>query len=178
MPKYLSLLRGINVSGQKKILMKDLKSLFEESGFKNVKTYIQSGNVIFESRPVKNLSQKIEQKIADKYNFQVPVLIRTVEEMATLIKKNPLVKEKNIDQKRLYVTLLAEKPANEYINKLMEVNYEPEKFIITDKEVYIYCPDGYGEAKFSNNFIEKKLNTKGTTRNWKVINELYTLMKD
>lgn len=177
MAKFLSLLRGINVSGQKKILMKDLKNLFEELDFQNVQTYIQSGNVIFNSRSSKNLSKKIEQKIIEKYKFQVSVIIRTINELEILIKKNPFTKNKNIDPKNLYLTFLATAPAADQITKLNETNYKPEKFVIDKNEVFIYCPNGYGNAKFNNNFIEEKLKVVATTRNWKVVNELLALMK-
>ncbi|MBK7884865.1 MAG: DUF1697 domain-containing protein [Chitinophagaceae bacterium] len=175
---YLSMLRGINVSGQKKILMKDLKILYEDAGFKNVQTYIQSGNVIFNSTSSKNLSQKIEQKILEKYQFQVSVIIRTIDEMAMAIKNNPLTKDKKIDQSRLYVTFLAELPGSDHVITMNTVNYQPEKFIIKEKEVFVFCPNGYRETKFSNNFIEKKLQVTATTRNWNTVNKLFLLMKD
>lgn len=178
MNKYLSILRGINVSGQKKIVMKDLKILYEALKYKNVQTYIQSGNVIFETNSSKNLAEKIEQKIADTYQFQVPVMIRTTEEMTALIKNNPFLKDKSIDQKSIYVTFLAELPKTEDIAKMNEINCEVEKIFISSKEIYVYCPAGYGNAKFNNNFIERKLKITATTRNWKTVNELFTLMKD
>ena len=95
---FLSILRGINVGGQKKIQMADLKLLYEELGFKNITTYIQSGNVIFQSKSDKNLSKRIEQQIFKRYGFTVPVIMRTLDELRTLLDENPFLKEKRIKE--------------------------------------------------------------------------------
>jgi uncharacterized protein (DUF1697 family) len=177
MAVYLSILRGINVSGQKKILMAELKKLYEELGFKNVKTFIQSGNVVFESKSDTKLAKKIEQKISEQYNFDVPVIIRTTEEMQQVINANPFLKQKNIDTTKLHVTYLSGIPQQEHITKANTYAYEPDQFIISGKEVYLYCPNGYGNTKLTNNFFENKLKVTATTRNWKTTNELLSIMK-
>jgi uncharacterized protein (DUF1697 family) len=177
MTTFLSILRGINVSGQKKILMKDLKTLYEELKFKNVTTYIQSGNVIFESSSSKNPAKKIEQKIVERYSFNVPVIMRTVDEIQTVLKKNPFLKERNIDVEKLHVTFLTDIPKKELIDNIEGINYEPDKFILSGKEIYLYCPHGYGITKLNNNFFEHKLKTTATTRNWRTVNELFKIMK-
>src|SRR5436309_2585593 len=117
MTTFLSILRGINVSGQKKVPMTELKILYEELNFKNITTYIQSGNVIFKNQSVKDLSKKIEQKIFEKFKFNVPVIIRTIDEMQSVLKENPFLKEKKIDIEKLHVTYLAENPKQENIDK-------------------------------------------------------------
>ncbi len=176
MTVLLSILRGINVSGQKKIQMTDLKVLYEQLNFKNITTYIQSGNVVFKAENSKNLNKKIEQKIFEKYNFDVPVIIRTTVEMQTIIEENPFLKRKNIDPEKLYVTFLEERPSSDLIENISKINYEPDTFIIWDKEIYLYCPNGYGNTKLNTNFFENKLKVKATTRNWKTANELLALM--
>lgn len=177
MPVFLSILRGINVSGQKKILMSDLKQLYEELDFKKVQTFIQSGNVVFESKSSTSLAKKIEQNIKQKYEFDVPVIIRTMDEMETTIKNNPFLKTKGIELDKLHVTYLSEPPTVESIKKIKEYNFEPDTFHIIEKEIYIHCPNGYGRTKLTNTFFEKKLNITATTRNWKTSNELLTIMK-
>jgi uncharacterized protein (DUF1697 family) len=176
MPTFLSLLRGINVSGQKQMKMQDLQTLYEELHFSNVATYIQSGNVVFENKSATNLAQKIEQKIFERYSFSVPVIIVTEKELQRVVKNNPLLQEKNIDAEKLYVTLCAETPKNEFINKLLEQHFEPEQLVIVGKCVYLYCPNGYGRAKLNNNFLENKLKVTTTTRNWKTMNVLLKMM--
>ena len=154
MKVFLSVLRGINVSGQKKIPMVDLKKLYEELHFENITTYIQSGNVIFTSKKSIDLSQQIEQKIFEKYNFDVPVIIRTPEEMRMIIERNPFLKQKDIDFSKLHVVYLADNPMQDAVDKLKKINYEPDKFYISGKEVYLHCPNGYGKTKLTNNFFE------------------------
>src|ERR1041385_3554744 len=139
MTTFLSILRGINVGGQKKILMKDLKALYEELKFKNVITYIQSGNVIFESSSSKDTAKNIEQKIEEKYGFNVPVIMRTVDEIQTVLKGNPFLKEKNVDVERLHVTFLTDNPKKELIDNIKGINYKPDKFVLSGKEIYLYC---------------------------------------
>jgi uncharacterized protein (DUF1697 family) len=177
MPVLLSILRGINVSGQKKILMSDLKQLYEELDFKKVKTFIQSGNVVFESKNSASIIKKIEEKIKQKYQFDVPVIIRTIDEMEATIIHNPFLKIKNIELDKLHVTYLSETPVPDSIKKIKEYNFEPDEFHIIGKEIYIHCPNGYGRTKLTNMFFEKKLNITATTRNWKTSNELLTIMK-
>lgn len=180
METYISILRGINVSGQKKILMTDLKALYEELGFENVTTYIQSGNVIFTTKkplPHKDLTRKIEEAIFKKYDFDVPVIIRTGGEMEKVLAANPLLEEKNIDIEKLHVTFLEEEPSAERTKLIKDLDYSPDKFTILGKEVYLFCPNGYGTTKLTNTFFENKLRVKATTRNWKTVNQLVVLAK-
>ena len=181
MKTYISLLRGINVSAQKKILMTELKSLYENLGFQNVHTYIQSGNVVFNSGsniPLDKIIEKIEQAIVRKYNFSVSVLIRTVEELNLITAANPFLNEKNINTEKLYVTFLSEVPVNIYLDSLKKLDYSPDKFIVAGKEIFLYCVNGYGKTKLSNNYIENKLKLNATTRNWKTVNKLFELASE
>ncbi|MCL5992285.1 MAG: DUF1697 domain-containing protein [Bacteroidetes bacterium] len=175
METYISILRGINVSGQKKIQMADLKALYEELKLKEVITYIQSGNVIFKAEKKLSgteLSKRIEKKIFEKYNFDVPVIIRTISEMKKVLSVNPFLKQKGIDIESLYVTFLAETPMKADLEKIVKLDYTPDKFIIIGKEVYLHCPNGYGRTKLNNNFFENKLKVAATTRNWNTVNKL------
>ena len=178
MQKFISILRGINVIGQKKILMTDLKSLYEKLKFKDVSTYIQSGNVVFKSEETLTdleLAQKIEKAIYKKYNFQVPVIIRREEELKKIILSNPFLKEKNIDLKKLHVTFLGEIPAKTNIESIKNLDFSPDQFSIAGKEIYLHIPESYGETKLSNNFFEKRLKVSATTRNWNTVNKLYEM---
>jgi len=176
MKKFIALLRGINVSGQKQIKMPDLKSLFEEVGFQKVETYIQSGNVIFSSREksFEKLEHKIFSAIKKKFGFDVTVIVITPEEIESVLKNNPFIKKKK-DVEKLYVTFLAKSPSDENIKKLNATNYSPEEYYIHERYVYLFVPNGYGKAKLNNNFFENKLKVFGTTRNWKTVNKLFEL---
>ena len=174
MHTYISILRGINVSGQKKIIMTDLVKLYEDLGFTDVKTYIQSGNVVFNStKKVSNslLVKQIETKINEIYGFQVPVIIRTVDEVSKIIATNPF---KNETTENLYITFLSNLPNSNHLEKLTELNYLPDEFIIIEKEIYLNV-SSYGTTKLSNSFFENKLKVTATTRNWNTVNKLLAI---
>ena len=178
MQTFISILRGINVSGQKKILMADLKKLYESLKFSEVKTYIQSGNVVFKSDSKTSdiqLARKIEKAISAKYKFEVPVITRTKEELEKILSQNSFTKEKSIDLKKLHVTFLSETPDREKMEQIKEVDFSPDQFIIKGKEIYLHIPNSYGETKLSNKFFENKLKVSATTRNWNTVNKLLEL---
>jgi len=178
MKKFIALLRGINVSGQKKIKMSDLKLLFEEMGFKDVQTYIQSGNVIFSSKElsVAKLEIKISSSIKRKYGFDVRVIILSAKEIEYVLKNNPFL-EKKKDEDKLYVTFLSKIPSDENIEKMHSIDYSPEEYFIDGKHLHLFVPNGYGKAKINNNLFENKLKVSGTTRNWKTVKALSELAK-
>jgi uncharacterized protein (DUF1697 family) len=149
--------------------------LYEDLKFKDVKTYIQSGNVIFKSTEKlsdEGLAKRIEEAIFKKYKFDVPVIIRSEDEMRQIISENPFLKEKNIDEKKLHVTFLSEIPSEETAMSIQSIDFPPDRFIIRNKEIYLSIPGSYGETKISNAFFEKKLKIKATTRNWNTVNKL------
>jgi uncharacterized protein (DUF1697 family) len=178
MTTYISILRGINVSGYKKIRMAELKDLYEMIGFTEVVTYIQSGNVIFKAEdivPAVHLGKKIEKAINAKYQFQVPVIIRTPAEIKKVLSSNPFLKEKGIDIERLAVTFLHDMPEAADIEQVRKFDFPPDRFQINGKEVFLHCPGGFGNTKYSNSFFENKLHTTATTRNWKTVGKLAEL---
>ena len=179
MGKFIALLRGINVSGQKKIKMSDLKNLFEDLSFTNVQTYIQSGNVLFSSNSNnnKNFQDKIEKKILSQFGFQVKIIIKTPDELGESLNDNPFLKDKKKDVGKIYFTFLSEHPSAVNIKKLKEFEYPPEKYIIDGTNIYLFFPNGYGKAKMNNNFFEKKLNVFATTRNYKTVKTLFEMSK-
>ncbi|MFI5236626.1 MAG: DUF1697 domain-containing protein [Ignavibacteriales bacterium] len=175
---FIALLRGINITGHKIIKMADLKSLFEDLRFTNVQTYIQSGNVIFDSKnsDTKSIKTKLVKKIKAEYGFDVEVIIKTNTDLKNVLDNNPFIKKKK-DTERLYVTFLSEKPSPANAVKLNEINYSPEEFILDDNNIYLYFPSGYGKAKLNNNFFENKLKVSASTRNLNTISKLYELSK-
>ncbi|MBE0571634.1 MAG: DUF1697 domain-containing protein [Ignavibacteriaceae bacterium] len=176
MKKFIALLRGINVSGQRLIKMSDLKILFEKVGFNGVETYLQSGNVIFTSKETstEKLSLKISSAIKKQFGFDVQLIVVTLEEIEQVIKKNPFIKKKK-EAEKLYVVFLSEKPLIENMDKLNSIDYAPEEYIIDEKYIYLFVPNGYGKAKLNNNLFENKLKVFGTTRNLNTIKALFEL---
>ena len=177
MTKYIAILRGINVGGKRKILMADLKELFSEIGFADIQTYIQSGNVIFNTKRKDDnieLANKIEQSIAKNYDFKVPVIVRDVEELNEAISNNPFFEKNDIE--RLHLTFLKEVPETEKLDKIKTYDYSPDKFEIKDKNVFVYCSGKYSDSKLTNKFFESKLKVLATTRNWKTVLKLLELL--
>ena len=179
MQRYASILRGINVSGQKKIKMADLSALYESLGFINVGTYIQSGNVVFEAAGanVDKIMLGIEQVIKKRYGFKVPVLLRTQKEIHATLKANPFLKEHNVDTSKLHVTFLQRAPGASTIKNFKPDSLGQDRYFIRGSEVYLYCPGGYGKTRLSNTFLEKNLGVSATTRNWKTVNMLHELLE-
>jgi uncharacterized protein (DUF1697 family) len=176
MTTFISMLRGINVGGHKNIKMDVLSKLYESLGYTNVKTYIQSGNVIFDSSStnIQELTEIIEGKLKGSFDFEVCVVIRTKNEFQNIIENNPFLKE---DLSKLYVAFLSGTPIDPSINEIDSIKGDSEKYFISGKEIYLYYPNGVREAKLSNNFFEKKLNVSATTRNWNTVNKLYAMSK-
>jgi uncharacterized protein (DUF1697 family) len=176
MNSYISMLRGINVSGQKKIKMEELKKLYESLGFSDVQTYIQSGNVIFKSseKDASKLAGRIKQKMKQIFGFDVSIIIRTKDELEELIKNNPFTKK---DASKLHVTFLSTLPISVPVDEINKVKSEAEEFFIADQAIYLFCPNGYGRSKLSNTFFEKKLLVSATTRNWGTVKSLFNMAK-
>lgn len=169
MPVYISILRGINVGGHKMIKMDALRSMYEHLGFTNVKTYIQSGNVIFTSLeiPLPELSNLIILKIQETFGFDVPVLVLSQSEIKVIIQNNPFIINKDVQS--LHVTFLSDIPQQADIDAITGGNYGNDEFAVSGRAVYLFCPGPYHATKLSNTFFEKKLRVSATTRNWKTV---------
>jgi len=174
---YIAMLRGINVSGHNIVKMEDLRASFGALRFRNVETYVQSGNVIFETEKdsLASLSKAIERKIAGDFAVSIPVFLRTSDEMAAITKRNPFLKVPGIDHSKLHVTFLSDAPLDAAHERIQPLATNPELFRIIEREIYLYCPHGYGKSKLSNSAIEKKLSIGATTRNWKTVNTLLAM---
>ncbi|MFK2818627.1 DUF1697 domain-containing protein [Flavobacteriaceae sp. LMIT009] len=171
---YIALLRGINVSGQKKILMADLRNLLSELGLENVKTYIQSGNVIFETTESSknNLELQIHNAIKSHYEFDVRVIVKKPEEIKEILEACPFTLEK---KQKSYFTMLHSVPDTKLVEEASQKQYQGEEYYIINNCIYFYCASGVGKAKFNTNFFERKLNTTSTTRNYNTMMKLLSL---
>jgi len=174
MATYIAMLRGINVGRGKMVKMERLRTSFAGLGFDEVKTYVQSGNVVFqcERKSPAKLTRTIEAKIQRDFGFTVPVLIKTSKELAQIVRDNPLLRVKGIDVSKLHVTFLSNAPPKTAAKVLEDLTTTGERFRILNREIYLYCPDGYGISKLTNTTIEKKFSLVATTRNWRTVNAL------
>jgi uncharacterized protein (DUF1697 family) len=177
MNTFISMLRGINVGGQKKIRMTDLASLYESLGLANVKTYVQSGNVVFQSpkSSASALAGLIEVQIKRLLGHSVFVFIRDTNDFQRVTSNNPFLDKRRENPARLAVTFLYRPPSKEKWAGLGSPKDKADEFSVNGQEIYIFCPNGYGRTKFSNTFFEKKLNVPATTRNWKTVMALYKM---
>lgn len=171
MQTLISLLRGINVSGKNLIKMDALKKSYENLGFHNVTAYVQSGNVVFfaNDEKVEALEQKIKRQVELDYDLEVPVLVLTLEKLKQIIDNNPF-KDKEVPF--LHVTFLSSKSEIIDFKVIEEKKQNGEEIYFSENAIYLYCPNGYGKTKLTNNFLESKLKVCATTRNWKTTNEL------
>ena len=168
------MLRGINVGGKRRVKMDELKEFYASMGCLNVQTYVQSGNVIFQHRDTNGskLASKIERSLNEHFGLDIAVIIRTQEEFNRLLDKNPFADK---DESKLHVTFLSSKPQKIPTDQIERYAAAGEAYSISDKEVYLFCPDGYGRTKLSNNFFEKIMKATATTRNWRTVNTLYSM---
>jgi uncharacterized protein (DUF1697 family) len=176
--KYVAILRGINVSGKNLIKMDALRIVMEKIGFQSVSTYIQSGNICFESNleDTLEIAFTVKNEIERNFNLNVPVLVLNMEEFDKILMENPFVNQSNFDTKFVHVTFLESELDKNLIPHLHDKCSESEQLFCQGKAVYLYLPTGYGTTKLSNNFIEKKLKNLATTRNWNTCLELQKIL--
>jgi uncharacterized protein (DUF1697 family) len=180
MPIYVAMLRGINVGGNKKIKMEKLRSSLEALGLEQVKTYIQSGNVVFKAAktaPV-TLSKKIENRIQFDFGFSASVLLRTADEIEDAIAGNPFLKQPGIDPEKLHVAFLAETPVPTALKKLAELTLAPDQSRCRAKEVYFYFPNGVSGSSLWKHPLDRVLGVEATMRNWKTVNTVHQMCAD
>ena len=177
MTTYVSILRGINVGGHRMIKMDALRQLFAKLGFANSRTYIQSGNVVFQCGKTnpQELENKIADAIADTFGFAVPVILKELEEFKRIVENNPFAGDNTKDASHLHITFLSGQPDPEKFHKIKEGHCQAHEFHLIGQSIYLYCPNGYSKSKLTNGFLENNLGVTTTTRNWKTANELITL---
>jgi uncharacterized protein (DUF1697 family) len=179
MSTCVSLLRGINVGPTRTVKMADLVTLYRSLGLKNVRTYLNSGNVLFDppENDQENLPTLIEKRITRMVGFPVKVLVRTVDELERVITSNPFLQAISHDTAKLYVTFMSDHPSDNSVVRVNAINDGLDRFIIRGGDVYLFCPKGYGRTRFSNSFFEKELAVMATTRNWRTVTALSALAK-
>lgn len=154
------MLRAINVAGHNKVTMADLQRRFTDLGYTDVRTYLQSGNVVFTSPKADPVA------IEHGLDLGVKVILRTAAELAGVIRRNPFA-----DMSKVLVTFLDADPAGGVVVPASE----PDEWKLSGHEVFLYCPNGYGRSKLNNHFWERRLRVTATTRNWATVTKLAEL---
>jgi len=175
MPTYVALLRGVNVGGNT-LKMDRLRAVCAELGLKNVRTYVQSGNMVFAAqKSASHWARVLERSLVGESRLTVSVMVRSAADMARVVAGNPFVDEKGIDHARLAVTFLDRVPAKSALHALAALPSVPDRFVHAGAEIYLHCPGGFAATKLTNNAFEKLLSVRATSRNWNTVNRLHAM---
>jgi len=174
--RYAALLRGINVGGNKKIAMAELRVLLTGLGYADVATYLQSGNAVFSSpqQPAEALGSAIEAAIAADLGTGVRVMVRTGAEIAAAIERCPLPGQPQ-NPARFFVAFLSAEPDPARALEIERLSFEPDQIWVRGSEAFLWCPNGAADTKLTNNLIEKRLGVTATSRNWNTVSKLASL---
>jgi uncharacterized protein (DUF1697 family) len=179
MPTLISMIRGINVGGNRPLKMDRLRGLHEDLGYRNVRTYLQSGNAVFEagSADAGSHSVALAAAILRHCGYDVAVAVRTAKAMSAVLAGNPLLRLRAVDRKFLHATFLV-RPAAPASLEGIELPLAPgERAQLVGETLYLYCPNGYGNSKLHNAFFERKLRVAATTRNWQTVTALEAMAR-
>jgi uncharacterized protein (DUF1697 family) len=180
MPIYAALLRAVNVGGTGKVKMDELRTMFDSIGLGPAVTYVQSGNVVFQSKSknVATLAAQIETAIESHFGFRTVVILRSQTELLEIVKRNPFNSRKELEPAKLLVSFLAERPTEQAQEKLSQIPISPEELILDGREIFTYYPDGQGKSKLPHSKVDRALGTPGTGRNWNTVLKLVELAEE
>jgi len=173
---HVALLRGINVGGRNKLPMSSLAEIFNDVGCSRVQSYIQSGNVVFEATPAlaSRVPAVIAQAVLERFEFEVPVIVRTAEELKGIVQANPFL-QAGADERTLHVAYLADLPDVARVRALDRDRSPPDEFEVRGREVFLRCPNGLARTKLTNAYFDSRLGTTSTVRNWRTTLRLLAL---
>ena len=178
MTTYVALFRAINVGGKNRLPMADLKAMFNDAGCTGVCNYIQSGNIIF-TAPAKlcrTLPELISAKVFKTFKHRPPVILRSAEQLGSVIKHNPFLKVRAAPE-TLHVAFLSTTPTPAQIATLDPARSAPDAFAVRGEEIYLQLPNGAGSTKLTNQYFDSKLKTISTARNWRTVLTLFEMMQ-
>jgi uncharacterized protein (DUF1697 family) len=177
MPVYIVLLRGINIGPHKRMKMEKLRASCEALGFAGVKTYIQSGNLIFNGPKLSPaaLSKTLGECIVKDFGFSSEIIFRTRQEMKAIIDSNPFMKERGTDPSKLHVVFLSQSPSAPALKKLQDLTIAPDRVSYSEQEIYFYFPNGVSGSSIWKHPLDRVTGVAGTMRNWKTVTTLYQM---
>lgn len=177
LPAWVALLRGVNVGGKNRLPMRDLAAAFTRAGCSEVLTYIQSGNVVF--RAGASLAGRVPsvaaRAVETGFGFRPAVLLRSAAELRSVARSNPFLRS-GADPDALHVAFLSGRPEPAAVASLDPNRSPPDAFAVRGREVYLHCPRGFGRSKLGNDWLESKLGTASTIRNWRTVLALVDLL--
>jgi uncharacterized protein (DUF1697 family) len=167
---YVALLRGVNVGGNNRLLMADLRAHFASLGYLEVRTFIQSGNVIFQSADAVR-SEHLEAAIANQFDIVTPVVLRTAQQIAATARRNPFA---DLDRGRLHVGFPRQTPIAGAVAGLELEQFAPDQARVVQSDVYLYLPNGTARSKLAT-YVDRRLKCSMTVRNWNTVAQLHAL---
>ena len=172
----VALLRGINVGGKNRLPMKELVALFVDAGCEDVRTYIQSGNVVFRTGPAggAEIASVISASILNHFGYRIPVITRTARDFQEIVQANPFLGA-GAETDKLHVMFLAELPDSAQVDALDPDRSPGDEFAVMGREIYLHCPNGVARSKLTNSYFDSRLSTTSTTRNWRTVQRLLEL---
>jgi uncharacterized protein (DUF1697 family) len=180
MPVVVALLRGINIGGHHKIRMDALRDLCESLGWRDVRTHIQSGNVVFktQARDLARLAGRLEGAIEQRFGFRPAVMLRSAGELRSVVARNPFGGRQGVDGAKLAVTFLSSAPGADARDCVARMKTDPEEVRLDGREMYVHFPNGQGRANLTFGAIEKALKVAGTIRNWNTVTKLVAMAEE
>jgi uncharacterized protein (DUF1697 family) len=165
---HIALLRGINVGGKNRLPMKRLTEIFTEAGAHDVRTYIQSGNVVYRpaERSAEEITQDVTQRVEQEFGIRTPIVVRSGAQIGEVLQSNPFSAS---PEEHLHVIFLAHAPSPDRISLLDPHRSPPEEYIVSGSEIYLRAPNGVGQSKLTNAYLDSKLATISTSRNWRTV---------
>ena len=178
MATHVALLRGINVGGRHSLPMKRLVAFFEDAGCDNVRTYIQSGNVVFEAAAAaaKKVPDAVREAIRHELKFEAPVVVRSAKRWAEISAEHPFEDDAR-DEKLLHVGFLADKPGRAAVARLDPDRSPPDTFVVRGAEIWLHTPNGMARTKLTSQYLDSRLGTVTTVRNWRTVRKLAELAR-
>jgi uncharacterized protein (DUF1697 family) len=175
MPRYVALLRGINLGSRNRVAMPALREALGEAGLGEVQTYVQSGNVVLASRAqAETVRRKVERVLDESFGLEIPVVVRSKAELAAVVKRNPLRKVAT-DPKRHQVTFLSAKLPAKVVCELEALAAPEERVVVAGREVYAWHPKTIARSKLWAKLAGKSLGVTATSRNWATVEALLEL---
>jgi uncharacterized protein (DUF1697 family) len=172
MPVHVAMLRGINLGPNRRVPMAELRALLTEAGYEDVRTYVQSGNIVLRSSATAGqVERDLDRLISERFGFEVPVIVRSRAQLAAVVKANPLGDVAD-NPKRYQVSFLADKPPAELIRRMEELALDDERVTARGREIYAWHPDGVARSKLWNGLAGKGLGLTATARNWTTVTTL------
>jgi uncharacterized protein (DUF1697 family) len=174
---HVALLRGINL-GSRRLPMKELAAILEDAGCADVRTYIQSGNVVYRAAPAlaRRVPGIVEKAIAERYGFECPVVTRSAAEIDGVIEANPFP-EAAAEPKTLHVGFLRDRPAKSRVAALDPDRSPPDAFVVRGREIYVHYPKGSARSKLTPQYFDPRLETLSTFRNWRTVLTLQEMLR-